>query len=114
MTGINQKEWVCAASADDVRDGSVIGCTVSGVPVALYRIVGEVYATHDICPHARAHLSQGYFEDGRIECPLHQAVFDVRTGERLEGPRCRNVATYPVRIDEGDIYVGLPVNGVER
>ncbi|SQC14955.1 naphthalene 1,2-dioxygenase [Klebsiella pneumoniae] len=42
--------------------------------------------------------SQGFVEDGKVECPLHEAVFDVKTGQCLHGPSGRNLNRYPVRV----------------
>ena len=59
----------------------------------------------DVCPHAYALLSQGFVEDGKVECPLHEAVFDVKTGQCLHGPGGRNLNRYPVRVFENQIQI---------
>jgi nitrite reductase/ring-hydroxylating ferredoxin subunit len=56
-------------------------------------------------------MSDGYLEDGVIECPLHQARFDVRTGRVLSGPTDVPLATYPVRLEEDRLLVQLPGEG---
>ncbi|MDO9434404.1 non-heme iron oxygenase ferredoxin subunit [Hydrogenophaga sp.] len=104
--------WHTAACAQHLREGEVLGTTVAQQPVALYRIDGEVYASHNICTHAHACLSDGYLEDGVIECPLHQAQFDVRTGKVLSGPTRVALQIYPVRVDGEDILVDLPGEAV--
>jgi nitrite reductase/ring-hydroxylating ferredoxin subunit len=103
--------WCVAALAGDLREGEVLGTRVAGQPVALYRLDGEVFATHDICTHAEACMSDGYLEDGVIECPLHQARFDVRTGRVLSGPTDVPLATYPVRLEEDRLLVQMPGEG---
>jgi nitrite reductase/ring-hydroxylating ferredoxin subunit len=100
--------WHAAVSADELREGEVLGLALGGLPVALYRLDGEVFATHDICTHAHACMSEGYLEDGVIECPLHQARFDVRTGRVLSGPTRVPLATYPARTEGGQVLVDLP------
>lgn len=60
----------------------------------------------DTCPHAGAPLSEGALVgDTALECPLHGAVFDVRTGEALDGPTDEAVATYPVHVEDGAVWV---------
>lgn len=49
----------------------------------MYLLDGNYYALEDVCPHAYALLSQGFVDDGKVECPLHEALFDVRTGQCL-------------------------------
>ncbi|MCY0650546.1 Rieske 2Fe-2S domain-containing protein, partial [Klebsiella pneumoniae] len=68
-------------------------------------IDGEYYALEDVCPHAYALLSQGFVEDGKVECPLHEAVFDVKTGQCLHGPGGRNLNRYPVRVYDNQIQI---------
>ena len=59
----------------------VIGVECEGRRVALYRLDDGVFATSDVCPHQGASLAQGCVVQGFVECPLHFALFDIRTGE---------------------------------
>lgn len=52
----------------------------------------------DVCTHAYALLSDGWLDGYEIECPLHGARFDVRTGAALTSPAETALATYPVRV----------------
>lgn len=40
-------------------------------------------------------------------CPWHHACFDIRTGNRTEPPALDNIASYPVYIEQGQVYVEL-------
>ncbi|GAA4677330.1 bifunctional 3-phenylpropionate/cinnamic acid dioxygenase ferredoxin subunit [Pseudonocardia yuanmonensis] len=77
-------------------------------PVALFHTDdGELFAVDDTCTHADASLADGFVEDCAVECPLHAAIFDLRTGE-ADGL----VAQYPVRthtvvIEDGAVYLQL-------
>jgi 3-phenylpropionate/trans-cinnamate dioxygenase ferredoxin subunit len=94
-----------AATLAELTEDEPLGTTIEGRPVALYLVEGEVFATHNVCTHQFALLSDGYLEDGCIECPLHQARFDVRTGAALSAPACEPVKTYPVVLQGNDIFV---------
>ena len=85
---------------------------MSGQPVALYRIGDSVYATDGMCTHAAGLLADGFLEDGEIECPLHQARFDIRTGKALCEPAIENLRTYPVKVQGGDVLIDLARVGV--
>jgi nitrite reductase/ring-hydroxylating ferredoxin subunit len=97
--------WERAAGVDDVAEGEVTGLCIDGHAIALYRVEGELYATHDICSHEHAHLSEGYLEGCEIECPLHQARFDIRTGKATCRPATEGVAVYPVKVVGSDVFV---------
>ena len=92
----------------DLRDGEVTCVVVEGREIALYRIGDEFFATDDTCTHAHGSLSEGYVEDGEIECPLHGGCFNIRTGEATCPPATEPLATYEVRIEGEDILIGIP------
>ncbi|VTU23310.1 Ferredoxin NagAb [Variovorax sp. PBS-H4] len=101
------KHWVRACAVDDVKRGEPKGVKLSGIPVALYRLDDGIYATHDVCTHAYALLSEGYIEGESVECPLHGALFDIRTGKCL-AVASADLATYAVRVEDDAVMVELP------
>src|SRR5262249_10307011 len=84
--GLQAMAWQRVASRSEIAVDGVLGLDVDGSPVALYRLANEVFATAGICTHALAVLSDGFVEDGKIECPLHQGQFDIRSGKALCAP----------------------------
>ncbi len=100
--------WHRAASTDALQDGSVIGVEINGLDVALYKLDGAFYATGNICTHQHAYMSDGYVDDGCIECPLHQALFDIRTGAVVDGPTKSPLPVYATMIEGDAILVDLP------
>jgi nitrite reductase/ring-hydroxylating ferredoxin subunit len=101
--------WVRVAAAADVAEGQVLGVRMNGKEIALYHLPGGAYyATDDICSHEYARLSDGWLENGCIECPLHAARFDVKTGKALCAPAEHNLEVFETRIDGGDFLIKLP------
>ncbi len=96
-----------ACAVDDVEDGAAMRVTVDGVPVAIVRSEGEVFAIHDVCSHANVPLSEGEVEDQTIECWLHGSRFDLVTGRPTGLPAITPVPVYPVKIDGDDVYVAV-------
>src|SRR5579862_3848168 len=101
--------WQKVASLDDFGDRDAIGVEVADTPVALFRLGDEVHATSGVCTHQFALLSDGFVEaaDGSIECPLHQALFDIRSGKALCAPASEDLKVYPVRIDGSDVLIDM-------
>lgn len=99
--------WIDAAAADAVPQEDVIAVAVAGKEVALYGVDGQVYATANICTHGQARLCDGFLEGVEIECPLHQGKFDVRTGKAICAPLTDDIRTYPVKIENGRVFVDL-------
>jgi nitrite reductase/ring-hydroxylating ferredoxin subunit len=99
-------EWVPAARAEDVQPGEGFRVEVNGAAIALWNVDGEYYATSDVCTHEETSLSAGDLWGEVVECPLHGAQFDVRTGEVISLPAIFPLPTYPVKLEAGTIYVG--------
>lgn len=99
-------DWVRIADNSDVVEGEAFASEYDGEAVALYRYEGEVYAIGDICTHEHTRLSDGWLEGDRIECPLHQSCFEIRTGKVIEGgPATEDVPAYAVKVEDGGIFV---------
>jgi 3-phenylpropionate/trans-cinnamate dioxygenase ferredoxin subunit len=96
-----------AARLDEINDGEPLGVSVDGESIALFLMDGEVFATHNVCTNQFALLSDGYLQDGCIECPLHQGRFDVKTGAAMGAPVTRPIRTYRVQVEDGRALVDL-------
>lgn len=83
------------------------GFILDGHAICVIKLREGVYAVHDRCPHAAGKLSGGFVDAGCIECPLHGARFDVRSGQVVSGPVLCGVRTYPVVIESDVVYVEL-------
>lgn len=97
-----EENWITVAQRDALELGSVTGVKAGDLDIALCNIDGEVFATHNICTHAQALLSDGWLEGDIIECPLHGGRFEVKTGKGLGAPITCDLKTLPVRI-QGDM-----------
>jgi len=109
-------DYVRACAVDAVEDGGALRVVLQGVPVAIVRSDGEVYAIHDVCSHANVALSEGEVDDQTIECWLHGSRFDLVTGRPTGLPAITPVPVYPVKIDGDDVYVAVadPSNAAPR
>jgi nitrite reductase/ring-hydroxylating ferredoxin subunit len=99
--------WTRVGSAAELKERGVLGVECAGEEIALYWIDGVAYATADTCTHASARLSEGFLDGECIECPIHQALFNVKNGEAIAGPATEPIKTYPCRIDGDDISIDI-------
>ena len=58
--------------------------------------MGRSMRCSDVCGHKNAPLSRGRLNGYELECPLHFAHFDVRTGKLIDGPISTDVPAYEV------------------
>jgi nitrite reductase/ring-hydroxylating ferredoxin subunit len=101
------EHWIAVADRSSVGPDSVIGVKAGDLDVALYNIDGQIYATHNICTHAQALLSEGWLDGDVIECPRHGGRFEVKTGKGLGAPITCDLKTFPARIVGDAIQVNV-------
>ncbi len=97
--------WIKIAQVDDIPDDDVIGVNLNEMNIALYKYEGQVFATDNVCTHGQAYLSDGFLEDGEIECPLHQGKFCIKTGKTLCEPLTEDLKTYTARVEGNDVLL---------
>jgi nitrite reductase/ring-hydroxylating ferredoxin subunit len=111
MTASKESEpaaWYDVGEPEDFPDGAVWPVQADGVAVAVFRLGDALHALHDLCTHGAAKLSDGYVEDGCIECPLHQGTFEIATGAPCRAPVTEAVRSFPVRVVAGRVEVAVP------
>jgi apoptosis-inducing factor 3 len=99
--------WTRAAALAEVKERGVMDAEINGEEIALYWVEDAVYATENICTHAFARLSEGFLEGDCIECPIHQALFNVKTGAAVTPPAYTAVKTFPTKIEGDDVLVDM-------
>lgn len=101
-------DWIEACGADEVETEDVIRFDCGDRTFAIYRSPDDAYyCTDGLCTHEQVHLSDGLVIDHVIECPKHNGQFDYRTGEARRAPVCVNLATYPVKVENGRVLVQI-------
>lgn len=99
--------WHKVAETPALDGKDVIAVEIEGREIAIYRLNGEYFATANICTHQFAFMSEGYVMGDCIECPLHQALFDIRSGGVVEGPAEQPLEVYPVKVDGDTILIQI-------
>jgi 3-phenylpropionate/trans-cinnamate dioxygenase ferredoxin subunit len=85
--------------------GKPVKLEKAGRTICVTRVGDQVFAIDDTCSHSDASLSEGEVTDFKIECWLHGAEFDLRTGEALTPPAVVPVKIYPVTVDGDSVTV---------
>ncbi|MBO1110847.1 Rieske 2Fe-2S domain-containing protein [Bordetella petrii] len=102
------EHWIRAADYADVPEEDTLGVAVGDLPICLYRLGAEIFATDNKCTHGDADLSEGLIQDGcEIECPLHEGRFDIRSGKAVSAPCTEDLRSYPARVEDGVVYIRL-------
>jgi nitrite reductase (NADH) small subunit len=105
--------WQATCRLQDLMPERGACALFDGVQVALFRLWdGQVFAVGNRDPYTGAQvISRGLVgtRGGRrtVASPLHKQVFDLATGECLSDPHVPALSTWPVRVRDGVVEVGL-------
>ena len=98
--------WVDAGEAG-LPDGSIVAADADDTTLALAVVGGRWHALETWCTHARCPLSDGWIEGHAIRCSCHGSLFDLATGDVLEGPAEEPVRVFPTRVVGDRVQVEL-------
>lgn len=113
----SEEVWVEVAGLEALPPDSILPVEVNGRCLALVHWKGAVYALDGVCPHQGGPLAQGQLWENGLECPWHHFRYDPATGRNVFpanvypedmpqlAAQLRPVTTYPVRVEQGRIYV---------
>jgi NAD(P)H-dependent nitrite reductase small subunit len=102
------KRWVEVGKSADFRPGEGRTVVAGDLRLALFNDNGQLFAIDDTCPHQGASLGEGLLHEGRVICPLHSWVFELRTGQCPRATH-ESVRTYATRCGEGSVEVQIPI-----
>ena len=102
-----ESDFVKVAQSSDIQPGDMIPVKLNDDEILLANIDGEIFACDDICSHSYASLCEGDIDGPEVQCPLHGAIFNVKTGEAITPPAVVPLSVFEVRIDGDDIFMFL-------
>jgi len=100
--------WIAALPVEDIDPEDLLPFDHEGRAYAIYRDEeGEVFATDGLCTHEKVRLCDGLVMGDQIECPKHNGRFNYKTGSAERLPCVVDLKTYPVRVVDGVVEIGL-------
>jgi len=103
-----QVEYLEIIPSDQLPEGERIFLEVGGKSIVIFNLAGALFAIGDVCSHDNGPVGDGEIEESEIICPRHGARFDIRTGKATSLPAVKDIPSYPVRVVEGMIEIGMP------
>ncbi len=99
--------WIEVARPREIPMGTGRTVLADGRRLALFNDGGDFFAIDDTCPHRGASLGEGLLVQGKVICPWHSWIFELRTGSSPKAPEV-GVGAYPTRCDGEVVEVELP------
>jgi nitrite reductase/ring-hydroxylating ferredoxin subunit len=97
----------------DLKPGTIKEVQLGGRTYAIANVGGTFYAIDGICGHASdGHLGQGHLMGETVKCPMHGAVYDMKTGKNLKKPwipftKAADLKAYVVRVEGDDVIIEI-------
>ena len=100
-------DWKLVCKVEDIEMEDLIRSDHDDKTFCVYRLEDGFYATDGICTHEAVHLEEGLVMDSEIECPMHQGIFDIKSGKAVSPPACDDLKTYPVKVENEEVYINI-------
>lgn len=98
--------YVKIAAVSDVPPGSKKTVQAGGKKLAVANVDGTFFVVDDTCTHEECSLgSEGFLDGNLIICGCHGSQFDVTSGAVLSLPATRDLQTYEVKVENGEVYI---------
>ena len=98
---------VKVASVNELPTGEGKVVDTEGQPIALFNVDGIFSAIDNTCTHVGGPLGEGALVGDIVNCPWHDAGFNVKTGVCTGEPAASHAKSFPVKVEGDDVFVDL-------
>jgi nitrite reductase/ring-hydroxylating ferredoxin subunit len=98
-------EWIPLIRIEQLEAGDITEVQAQGRTFAVYDTIDGITVSDARCTHAGANLCLGYFDGKTVECPLHQGLFDSRTGAALAAPALRPLRMVECQVRDDTVMI---------
>lgn len=105
----DQIEYLAVAEESEIPNGERLFVEIDDYSIVVFNIAGKFFAIGDVCSHDDGPVGDGELEEFEVICPRHGARFDIRSGEVTALPAVEDIPAFPVRVMDGTVEVGVPV-----
>ena len=99
--------WILVCNESEIEIDDLKRFDYKDKTFCIYKLKDGIYATDGLCTHEAFHLDEGLVMHEEIECPMHQGIFDIKSGKAVSEPACVDLKTYEIKVEEKKIYIKL-------
>ena len=99
--------WIFVYNESEIEMNDLKRFDYKDKTFCIYKLKDGIYATDGLCTHEAFHLEEGLVMHEEIECPMHQGIFDIKSGKAVSEPACVDLKTYETKVEEKKIYIKL-------
>ena len=97
--------WIAVAQEGELGVGQMKRIAPTGKALLLVNAEGGYFCVDEMCSHEDYSLWFGCVKGRSIKCSLHGSYFDLASGKPLNEPADCPLATYPAKLESGQIWV---------
>jgi 4-hydroxymandelate oxidase len=105
---------VGVASTKDLAPGKMHAIQLGEKSILLVNLDGTYYAIGNLCTHEECLLSDGKLSGATVECPCHGSLFDIKTGQALNGPATSPEPLFEAKVEDEQILVQVPEEEIKE
>ena len=99
--------WIYVCEKNEIDFEDLRRFDYNNKTYCIYNLKDGFFATDGLCTHEDVHLEDGIVMEDEIECPMHQGIFDIKTGKVVQDPPCDDLNTYPIKIENNKVYIDI-------
>ena len=99
--------WIYVCEKNEIDFEDLRRFDYNNKTYCIYNLKDGFFATDGLCTHEDVHLEDGIVMEDEIECPMHQGIFDIKTGKVVQDPPCDDLNTYPIKIENNKVYINI-------
>ncbi len=104
---MSDSNWIEVCRTNDIEMDDVYEFIHDEKVYGIFRIEKGFFAIDGLCSHEKASLIDGYVHDDIVECPKHNARFQITTGKALKRPACTDLDTYELKVEDSLIKIKI-------
>ena len=99
--------WILVCNESEIEIDDLKRFDYKDKTFCIYKLKDGIYATDGLCTHESFHLEECLVMHEEIECPMHQGIFDIKSGKAVSEPACVDLKTYEIKVEEKKIFIKL-------
>lgn len=108
-----EASWFEVGRVDELERCELTAVVARRTPLVVVRREGRFAVLNGRCNHVGGPLGEGHLDGDYLVCPWHYWKFHWETGEGEPGYEEDRIPSYPVKIEDGRLWVDLD-NGTKR
>jgi 3-phenylpropionate/trans-cinnamate dioxygenase ferredoxin subunit len=104
---MSEPSFIEVAKLEEIPVNERIFLEIDEKQIVLINLAGKLFAVGDVCTHDDGPAGDGELDGYELICPRHGARFDIRTGKATRAPAFTDIPYYPVKIEDGKVYIGI-------